>query len=155
MTDPTVHASCVIVGTVGILLRGASGSGKSSLGDRLVEATRRRGHFAAWVSDDRTRLEQAGNVLIARPAAAIAGQLEVRGVGIMKTAFEPVASVDLILDLTPASEIPRLLDEQERSDTIENLVLPRFPIAEGQVDEALRRIRWILRGLFADQPDYF
>ena len=37
---PTVHAACVIVGTRGILLRGKSGTGKSSLCDPPVKPLR-------------------------------------------------------------------------------------------------------------------
>jgi hypothetical protein len=45
--------------------------------------------------------------LLARPAAALAGLLEVRGVGLMRVAHEPCAVVGWVVDLA-AAEAKRL-----------------------------------------------
>ncbi|HEX9965196.1 MAG TPA: aldolase [Allosphingosinicella sp.] len=87
--DGLVHASCVAIGGRAVLLGGRSGSGKSDLALRLVD----RG--AALVSDDYTELRRWGGRLLARAPAAIAGRIEVRGVGIVD--LEPVSDVPVCL----------------------------------------------------------
>ena len=48
-----LHATAVVVGESGVLLRGPSGAGKSSLALALIWAARERAGFAALVADDR------------------------------------------------------------------------------------------------------
>ena len=81
--DPaTVHASAVLVGARAVLIRGPSGSGKSRLALELLEAARTGSlRFARLVADDRVHLEAPGGRLLVRPAEALAGLIEVRGVG--------------------------------------------------------------------------
>src|SRR5690606_32729552 len=81
----TIHATCVALGDTGILLRGRSGSGKSDLALRLIDGG------ALLVADDRVALSLEGGRVIARPPAALAGYLEVRGVGPM-----PVPSITAV-----------------------------------------------------------
>ncbi len=87
--DQTVHASCVAIGGRGVLLAGGSGTGKSDLALRLID----RG--AELVSDDYTELRRVGETLLARAPAAIAGKIELRGVGIV--ALPPAADVPVCL----------------------------------------------------------
>jgi serine kinase of HPr protein (carbohydrate metabolism regulator) len=87
--DSLIHASCVAIGGRAVLLAGRSGAGKSDLALRLVD----RG--ALLVSDDYTELRRSGNRLLARAPAAIAGRIEVRGVGIVD--MEPAADVPVCL----------------------------------------------------------
>ena len=103
MTDAaTVHASAVLVGARAVLIRGPSGAGKSRLALDLIEAGRAgRLRFARLVGDDRVHLESAGGRLLVRPAAALAGLIEVRGVGILRLDHEPCAVVGLVVDLAP------------------------------------------------------
>src|SRR5262249_47734473 len=80
MTSPTVHASAVLVGARAVLIRGPSGAGKSRLAlDLLATHAAGRPCFARLVGDDRVLLERAGGRLLVRPAASLAGLLEVRG----------------------------------------------------------------------------
>ncbi len=96
--DQTVHATCVAIGGRGVLLAGRSGAGKSDLAIRLID----RG--ARLVSDDYTELRRAGGTLLSRAPAAIAGRIELRGVGIIE--LEPAADVPISLyaDLDSAPE---------------------------------------------------
>lgn len=96
--DETVHASCVAIGGRGILLAGRSGAGKSDLALRLID----RG--ARLVSDDYTELRRVGDTLLARAPAAIAGKIELRGVGIVELEPEPDVAVCLFADLDSAPE---------------------------------------------------
>jgi serine kinase of HPr protein (carbohydrate metabolism regulator) len=75
-----IHATSVAIDGRVILLMGASGSGKSDLGLRLID----RG--ATLVSDDYTVLVLRGGQLFASPPTSIAGRIEVRHVGIVTMA---------------------------------------------------------------------
>ncbi|MGH7330764.1 MAG: HPr kinase/phosphorylase, partial [Polyangiaceae bacterium] len=89
-----IHATCVRLGRHGVLLLGKSGVGKSDLALRLI------GRGAELVSDDRCDLSVERNRLVARPPRAIAGMLEVRGVGIVTLDHAPSASIALAIDLS-------------------------------------------------------
>jgi serine kinase of HPr protein (carbohydrate metabolism regulator) len=97
---PTVHASAVLAGARAVLIRGPAGSGKSSLALALIRAADTGLlRFARLVGDDRVHLEPCHDRLLVRPAAALAGLIEVRGAGIRRLDHEPVAVVGLVVDL--------------------------------------------------------
>jgi HPr kinase/phosphorylase len=97
-----VHGTCVAIAGHGVLLRGPSGSGKSDLALRLIDGG------ALLVADDQTRLERDGESLLARPPAAIAGMIEVRGLGLVRLPYLERAPLDLVIDLVSPSEVERL-----------------------------------------------
>ena len=68
-----VHGSAVALGECGVLIRGASGSGKSALTLALVEAWRRAGDFASLVGDDRICVQLQGGRALMSPHRAIEG----------------------------------------------------------------------------------
>lgn len=114
-----MHATCVALGGAAVLLRGPSGTGKSDLALRLVDAG------AALVADDQVELTAEGGRLVARAPAALAGKLEVRGVGIVPLAAAVAAPVALVADLVPSAE--RLPEPAE--ETILGIAIPRIEIA--------------------------
>jgi len=125
----TVHASAVLVGARAVLIRGPSGAGKSRLALDLIEAARAgRVTFARLIGDDRVHLESAGGRLLARPASALAGLIELRGVGIQKLGYEASAVVGLVVDLD-APDAERLPERQTAE--IEGITLPRLAVAPG------------------------
>lgn len=133
---PTIHASAVLVGARAVLIRGPAGAGKSRLALALIEAAQAGLlRFARLVADDRTHLEAVNGRLIARPPAALAGLLEVHGLGIRRLPFEPVAAVGLVVDLA-ADDAARLPEARSRAVTIDGVTVPRLPIAPG--GDALR-----------------
>ena len=98
--DPTIHASAVLVGAKAALIRGPAGSGKSRLvWDLITAAAQGTLPFARLVADDRAHVESHSGRLLVRPAPALAGMIEVHGLGIRRIEFEPVAVVGLIVDL--------------------------------------------------------
>ena len=86
-----VHGTTVALQGEGVLLRGPSGSGKSDLALRLIDAG------ARLVADDQTELKRAADGLVARSPAAIAGRIEVRGVGILDVPTVASAPLRLVV----------------------------------------------------------
>ena len=97
-----LHATCIAIDGRGVLLRGPSGSGKSDLALRLIDGG------ARLVSDDQVILTEAAGALRASPPAAIAGRLEVRGIGILSVAHLPEAEIVLLIDLVAGADVQRL-----------------------------------------------
>lgn len=128
MVAHSIHASAVLVGAHALLIRGEAGSGKSSLVFALVETQAARFTFARLVADDRALVEAAHGRLLVRPVPELAGLLEIRGLGIRRVPYEPVAVVSHVVDLAVANAA-RLPDEAERKATICGIILPRLVVA--------------------------
>ncbi|HEY6259876.1 MAG TPA: HPr kinase/phosphatase C-terminal domain-containing protein [Xanthobacteraceae bacterium] len=127
----TVHASAVLAGTRAVLIRGPAGAGKSRLALALIQAADNgRIGFARLVGDDRLELAAAHGRLLVRPPQALAGLIEVRGLGIRRLDHEPVAVVGLVVDLG-ASGADRLPETAEQEVVIEGIKLPRLTIGPG------------------------
>jgi len=106
----TIHAGAVLIGAKAALIRGPSGSGKSRLIWTVLQAAAAGAlPFARLVGDDRVLLEPRYGRLLVRPAPALAGLLELRGLGIRRLPHEPVAAVGVVLTLG-AGAAPRLPD---------------------------------------------
>jgi serine kinase of HPr protein (carbohydrate metabolism regulator) len=134
----TIHASAVLIGATAVLIRGPSGAGKSALAWDLLEAGRTHAlPFVRLVADDRSYVEACAGRLLVRPAPALAGLLEVRGLGIRRLDYESVAAVGLIVDLT-AAKIARLPEPAACEAAICGITLPRLAVAPGL--DALRLV---------------
>lgn len=145
MNSKLLHATCVALpgrdGPLGVLLRGASGAGKSDLALRLID----RG--ARLIADDQCEVTvedgAAGPRLIARAPAAIAGLLEVRGLGLAEVPSLAQAPVALVVDLVAGDRIERL--PEAARETILGIDLPCLALdpfeaaAPAKLDLALRR----------------
>ncbi len=120
-----VHATCVAIEDSGAwhaaLLRGPSGSGKSDLALRLVDAG------ARLVADDQTVLAAAEGRVLASPPDSIAGRMEVRGVGILEFPFLSAVPLALVCDLCDPSDVPRL-PEADRV-MLAGIEIPRLRVA--------------------------
>jgi HPr kinase/phosphorylase len=127
----TIHASAVLIGAKAVLIRGPSGSGKSRLAwDLLQAAAQGVLPFARLVADDRAQVEACSGRLLVRPAPALAGLIELRGLGIRKTAYEPLAVVALVVDLA-AADAGRLPLPEAGKTTVSGVKLPRLVVAAG------------------------
>ena len=95
------HASAVALDGQGVLILGPSGSGKSSLALQLI------GQGAVLIGDDQIVLTRQGDAVMAAAPAGIAGLIEARGVGLIRTPSAP-ALVRLVVDLgqTEAMRLP-------------------------------------------------
>lgn len=103
-----------------VFIRGKSGSGKSDLAFRLIEAG------GALVSDDQVVFEKRQDKLFADTVEAIAGLLEVRGVGLLRYPVAGHARVRLVVDLVAREDVPRL-PERESAD-IAGVAVPRLKL---------------------------
>ena len=140
MTDPegaSIHASAVLVGERAVLIRGPSGAGKSRLAFDLILAARAGQIPAALlVGDDRVTLAATQNELVVRPASALAGLIEIYGLGIRRCAFAGEARVGLVVDLC-ADDAERLPPPEALRTTVAGVELPRIPVKAGMFPLAM------------------
>ena len=118
MTAPRpriIHAGCVAFRGRGVLILGASGTGKSGLALQLMALG------CDLVSDDRTALAAREGVLIAAAPTAIRGRVEARGVGILRARTVSAARVVMAVDL---DEIEGGRLPPQRSTTLLGVDLP-------------------------------
>lgn len=87
------HASTVALGSRAVMIRGASGSGKSALALELMALGCR------LVADDRTILIRREDHLVAECPARIAGLIEARGVGLLAVVPAGPSRVSICVDL--------------------------------------------------------
>lgn len=93
LSSETLHATAVAIGGLAVLIEGRSGSGKSDLALRLID----RG--AMLIADDRTIVRRHDGRLLASAPPAIAGRIEVRGVGIVALPHRDDVPVAMIVTL--------------------------------------------------------
>ncbi len=136
LSSETIHASCVSIDGVAVLIEGRSGTGKSDLALRLID----RG--ATLVSDDYTMLIRKDRLLLARPPANLAGRMEIRGIGIIEMPHVEDVAVGLLVAIveTPprmpsAGRLRRIAGVELREIALPSLE----PSAAIKVEIALRR----------------
>ena len=96
--DVRIHGSCVARDDAGVLILGPSGAGKSDLALRLLS----RGF--SLVADDQVDISDG----FAQAPEALAGLLEVRGVGIVRLPYLSGVKLNVIIALTDQPErLPR------------------------------------------------
>jgi len=145
--SPYLHANALVLGEKGLLLRGPSRSGKSALTLALISRFQSQGDFARLVGDDRVGVEARNGRLVARPHPAIAGMIEVRGLGVMRVDFEAACALHAIVDIRAAGEWPsRYPEDDEKTASLCGVVLPRLA-AEGCSDASVARIIFFLQGI--------
>ena len=95
-----LHGTALQIGDSGVLLRGASGSGKSDLAFRLIEE-----QDAGLISDDQVRIDDD---LFLHGIETIRGLLEVRGLGLLRYPAADPVKLQIIIDLVAREDVPRL-----------------------------------------------
>jgi HPr kinase/phosphorylase len=130
-SEPSIHASAVLVGSQAVLIRGPSGSGKSRLAFDLMMAGR-AGLIAptALIGDDRILLSHRGGQLRAEPVPALAGLLEIRGLGLRRCDAAGGGAVSLVVDLA-AADAARMPAPDALRTVIHGISLSRLPVGSG------------------------
>lgn len=104
MPAPTLfHATTVAFQGRGLMITGASGSGKSALGLELMAIG------AELVADDQTLVSLEGGALVARCPAPLHGLIEARGIGLLRVNSASMAQLVAVVDLDLIEEqrLPR------------------------------------------------
>lgn len=110
-----LHATTISIDGQGVLILGPSGAGKSALAIQLMALG------AQLVSDDRTIVTKADGMLIASAPSAIAGLIEARGIGLIRTVAAGPMPLALVVDLS--QEEPDRLPHPH-SQTLFDVTLP-------------------------------
>ena len=98
----TLHASAVALDGRGLLIRGASGSGKSGLALQLMAMG------ATLVSDDCVRVRREGNRILLDAPDPTRGRIEARGLGILgaEAAADVALAAIVELDTVETDRLP-------------------------------------------------
>ncbi len=145
--EPYQHATALVLGCHGLLLRGPSGAGKSMLALELLALARRKGHWAALVGDDRVVLTAYPSGLVASGAPVLAGQIELRGRGIEGELAERQALIRLVVDLVPAGQMERMPEDDAFQVTLAGVVVARQPAPERDLQRQVLLVRAALAQL--------
>ena len=148
MAATNIHATGLVLGSTGVILRGPSGAGKSLLALELIDEWEARGLDAKLVSDDRIDIEATRTGLVMLAPKAIEGLIELRGRGIVSRPFASRAPLHLVVDLVDTLE--RMVEEDALVTELEGIAVARCPVPRaGKVDSRhqVLLIREALRAL--------
>ncbi len=156
MTDVRLcHGTAVNFGDNAMLLRGPPGAGKSSLALRLIDSV---GYGlgleplkATLVADDQVILRRIDGLIMMSPPEALAGKLEIRGLGIVSVAFQPQAKLSLVVDLSPGGEIQRMPELVDLNCAIIGSVISRIQV-DPHDPAVLSKLRSALKAIVALAP---
>lgn len=135
-----IHATALVFGEDGVVIQGASGSGKSSLAAALLGLAAATGRFARLVGDDRLGLCMEHGRLLAWPHPAVAGLIERRGIGLMGVDHEPACVLTFAVRLAEEGSLAPRLPQRPQTVVLCDATLPLLvlPAEAGAVDNAAR-----------------
>ncbi len=134
-----VHGTCVALGARAALLRGPSGAGKSDLALRFLSLPGEGNDRPALVADDQVWVAPNGRGRLAVSApAAIAGKIEVRGLGIMRVPSLEEAELTLVCDLVATKEVPRMPPHPLERAVIAGVPLPLLKLEPFEASAPLK-----------------
>ncbi|WP_367716908.1 HPr kinase/phosphorylase [Nitratireductor sp. GISD-1A_MAKvit] len=137
------HATAIVVAGHGILIEGASGSGKTMLAFEALAFFRAAGIFACFVSDDQVYLSARNGRLLVRTPEPIAGLAEARGLGPARLDHMPAAVIDLAIRLVDEDQAPRFREEAEIVH--EGIAIPCMVLPQRQARRAVHALAAILQ----------
>ncbi len=133
-----LYANSVNINGSAVLIRGASGCGKSDLSLRLIDKG------AILISDDQTiAVKKNGDIILNAPET-ILGKIEIRGFGILNIDYIKDTALKLIIDLYPINEIERM--PIESYNEILGVKIPILQLNAFEIS-AVEKINMILNNL--------
>jgi serine kinase of HPr protein (carbohydrate metabolism regulator) len=142
-----IHATGLVVGGQGVLLRGPSGAGKSMLALALLDRAETRGDAALLVSDDRVEIEADDARLFMLAPERIAGLIELRGRGIVRRPYAERAPVDLVVDLI--ADLPRMPEDEDLTTEMLGVTLARCPVPAAPSAQLAHQLLLVVEALRA------
>ena len=130
----TVHATAVLIGSDGVLIRGESGAGKSALALALIDAG------ARLIADDRLTLSACHERLVATAPQATLGLIELRGRGVISVPHERAGVIRLVADIVSDDGLERMPEEHQLTASVLGIALPRQPVP-AEADRAMRLLK--------------
>lgn len=145
MARVNIHATGLVLGGHGLVLRGPSGSGKSLLALDLLDHWALRGEAAQLVADDRLDIECGAEGLVMHAPSTIAGLIELRGRGIVTRPFVASAAIRLVVDLV--DDLERMPEPAQFLTELMGVVLPRCPVPQRGIADSTHQRLLICQGL--------
>lgn len=129
----------------GILIKGKSGAGKTSLALGLIEAFKNDGFGAALVSDDQALLKIQDGCVLASPPPLISGKVEIRGFGIASIENVESAKISLIVELIADEKIERMPEPEVKE--LLGITIPFLKLPIRHEAQAIRIVKaWLAEG---------
>lgn len=126
---------------MGILLLGESGSGKSDLALRLIDAG------AKLVADDRVNISIQNDQMLASPVSALKGKMEIHGVGILSMKYIHNTVLTIAVTLVPRESVERL--PEPAWYTREDIRIPVFSLHAFDASTPAKIRHYLTRKVFA------
>jgi HPr kinase/phosphorylase len=147
-----VHGTSVALGRRAALLRGEPGSGKSDLALRFMALPTEGKLQPHLVADDQVWVEACpdGALIVSAPQA-IAGKIEVRGLGIVTVPFLAEARLVLVCNLVEAKDVPRMPPEPWERTVIAGVPVPMLRLDPFELSAPLK-LKMALLSAAPEQP---
>ena len=130
------HACALEINEIGIIIKGKSGSGKTSLMLGLLEHAKLEKLNALLIADDQVFLNVDDEKLIASAPENTAGLVELRGYGILKTPHKKSCEIKVVINILQDEKIERMPDEKHYP--FETLRLPLIEVPQRHESLAVR-----------------
>lgn len=139
-----IHANCISISGCGVLLSGPPGSGKSDLTLRLIDepgrGTGTNVMSTNLIADDQVLLCIKKGCLVAKAPPALAGLMEVRGLGIVPVPYLEEVQVFLSVHLVEGDLPERMPDFETDHVSFLGIDVPRISI-DPKLPSAPARLR--------------
>jgi HPr kinase/phosphorylase len=150
-----LHATCLDIEGLGVLIQGRPGAGKSDLALRLIDqpGTGILGGMpktARLVADDQVVIRRLASGLGASPPEKLRGLIEIRGLGIFRIPYCPETILRLLVTLRKMDGIERMPEPTDMMSKILGIWLPRISL-DPRVASAPARLRAALDALSVDE----
>lgn len=144
MACQTHHACALQINTTGILIKGISGSGKTSLMLGLLERAKQNKIAAHIIADDQVILKSCDTILHASVPQTIKGLVEIRGYGIAKYPNKENTKLALVIQLVDDERVQRM--PEQKSILLENVNLPLVEVPMRHESQAVRIVfAWLMQ----------